>query len=266
MKADFDIAAPDYDKTFTDTLIGKMQRDVVWHYLQKKLPWEKPLKILELNCGTGEDAIFLANMGHEVLATDISSRMLEVCKAKVKKAGLENQITIRQLDMTKLSELVFTEKFDLIFSNFGGLNCLSPQALKKLFAAIQNRLNPGGKLIAVIMPDFCLVESLYFLAKLKFKEIFRRKTKSFLLANVGGVSVKTWYYSPADVKKYLGNDFKEIQFESIGFLPSFMETGIHKNLMFRQTALQTDRFLRWTNYYNATDHFLVEASLNHNLK
>ncbi len=198
MKADFDIAASDYDQTFTHTIIGKIQRDMVWEYLQKKLPWEKPLRILELNCGTGEDAIFLANMGHEVLATDISTHMLEVCKAKVKQAGLENQITIRRLDMTKLSELVFTEKFDLIFSNFGGLNCLPPQDLKKLFTAVKNRLSPSGKLIAVIMPDFCLIESLYFATKRASKKIFRRRTKSFLSVNINGVPIKTWYYSPAE--------------------------------------------------------------------
>jgi len=58
------------------------------------------------------------------------------------------------------------------------------------------RLAKNGKLVLVIMPEFCAWESLYFLAKFKFPQVFRRKNKKGILANVAGKEVKTYYYSP----------------------------------------------------------------------
>jgi ubiquinone/menaquinone biosynthesis C-methylase UbiE len=54
----FDALAGEYDKMFTTSLIGRAQREAVWDVLDRTFfPGEK---ILELNCGTGEDALHLA--------------------------------------------------------------------------------------------------------------------------------------------------------------------------------------------------------------
>ena len=49
-----------------------------------------------MNCGTGEDARWLASQGMQVLATDISAPMIEVAQCKL--AGLpENRETATTL-------------------------------------------------------------------------------------------------------------------------------------------------------------------------
>ena len=68
--AAFDRIAPDYDRRFTDSLIGRAQRDAVWKVLTRT--FRRDDKILELNCGTGEDAIYLASNGISVVALDAS--------------------------------------------------------------------------------------------------------------------------------------------------------------------------------------------------
>ena len=78
MQNAFDQIASSYDETFTYTEIGKKQRNIVWDYLKRTLPADTQLDILELNCGTGEDALFLANIGHSVTATDASEEMLNI--------------------------------------------------------------------------------------------------------------------------------------------------------------------------------------------
>ena len=89
MKTAFDSAAISYDEAFTHTPIGRLQRRRVWRYMRKVLAPYEQARILELNCGTGEDACFFAEMGHEVLATDISEEMLRVTEQKAAALQLE---------------------------------------------------------------------------------------------------------------------------------------------------------------------------------
>jgi len=176
----FDQAAPTYDATFTDTTIGRVQRDRVWRYLDSHLPITSPINILELNCGTGEDAIYLADRGHKVVATDLSPKMLEEVSRKVQIRKLESKIAVTKLDMTapSLSDEVGSfetpKSFDLIFSNFGGVNCLEKEELIQLSHFIKDRLAKNGSLIIVAMPRYCLFDILYRLTHFDLKKIGNR--------------------------------------------------------------------------------------------
>ena len=81
----FDEMAADYDRSFTTSTIGSLMRQAVWWRLDACFrPGDR---VLELNCGTGADAIHLARRGVRVLATDIAPAMLELTRAKVAQAG-----------------------------------------------------------------------------------------------------------------------------------------------------------------------------------
>jgi ubiquinone/menaquinone biosynthesis C-methylase UbiE len=86
--SNFDSAANQYDSDFTHTEIGKMQRRGVYHFLNKKTLTPNSISILEINCGTGEDAIWFSKKGHTISATDASSGMIDVAKQKSKAAGI----------------------------------------------------------------------------------------------------------------------------------------------------------------------------------
>ena len=155
-------------------------------YLEKHLP-AKNLNLLEINCGTGEDALWLAKKGHRVVCTDVSASMLEIVKAKVSNAKLEKKITIQQLDLTKIESWETTEKYDIIFSNFAGLNCLNPTELQVTLAELSKLLKPNGQLILVFLGRFCAWETKYFLLKGTWKSAFRRMNKEAVFADVDGV-------------------------------------------------------------------------------
>src|SRR5260370_29307377 len=70
----FDQLAADYDERFTYSIIGRAQRDAVWKILTNTFKAND--NILELNCGTGEDAIFLAGRAVSLFACDASQQML----------------------------------------------------------------------------------------------------------------------------------------------------------------------------------------------
>lgn len=220
MEASFDKAAANYDDTFTHTEIGKMQRDLVYTELSKHLTSVK--NILEINCGTGEDAIWFAKQNFNITATDISPKMIEVAKEKA-------NLNFKTADINSIASTFENEKFDLLFSNFGGLNCLSKSELTHFFANINLILSEKGQLALVIMPKNTLWERFYFLAKAQFKNIFRRKRES-VIAQVDGENVTTYYYNPKDIVNLANANFETVAVKPIGFFvpPSYLD-GFFKN-------------------------------------
>jgi ubiquinone/menaquinone biosynthesis C-methylase UbiE len=251
MKADFDHAAKNYDNHFTHSEIGKLQRNLVYQQIKKHF---KNIKnILEINCGTGEDAIWLALQEFHVTATDISEKMIEIAQSKSK----VNNLTFKVLDINTLSEE--TENFDLLFSNFGGLNCLTKKELALFFNSAAKTLSENGKMSLVIMPKNTIWEQFYFLLKLDFKNAFRRK-KEVAFANVEGEKVATYYYNPKDIVTLSETNFEFLEVKPIGFFvpPSYLEPffknrkAVLNGLAFLENKIKNRSFLS-----KYADHYII---------
>jgi len=89
----FDELAAGYDADFTAGAIGSLLRAAVWRRLGARFAAGD--RVLELNCGTGEDAVHLASRGVRVLATDASAAMLEVARRKAAAAGVARRTFFR---------------------------------------------------------------------------------------------------------------------------------------------------------------------------
>lgn len=281
--APFDQIAKDYDAAFTETAVGRMQREIVWRFLAqwKKAQNQQTLHVLELNCGTGEDALWLARQGCQVLATDISPAMVAITRAKADQAGLSNLISTQVLDIQDVS-FISTNKtktentpstvhrspssvhrppstgFDLIFSNFGGLNCVPPESLKNLGNALPKLLKPGGYFIAVVMGRFCWWETLYFLFKGKFRTAFRRLSQKSVVANLDGKStIKTWYYSPKSIKKIAQTAPSVLQAVGFWLPPSYLNPFFGKRPRLLAVLNTLEQKCRNAIYTSGADHFLI---------
>jgi ubiquinone/menaquinone biosynthesis C-methylase UbiE len=263
MGVPFDHIASSYDSSFTRTPIGQLQRKQVWHYLEKIMVELKGLDILELNCGTGEDAVLFSEKGFNIVATDVSEEMLKVTQEKVQRYSMQNKISSHYLDLDSFDDSLFEKKFDLVFSNFGGLNCINPQSMRKLLERLPAILAPGGRFVAVVMPKFCVWESIYFLLKFEFRNAFRRWTSSSVDANLQGALVKTWYFKPSQVKDWATN-FTVIDMKPIGIAlpPSFLQAYFSKRrrLLIRLNSLEK-RFGNWSSLSGMADHYLIDLKL-----
>ena len=265
MTQDFDIAAGTYDTDFTLSHTGRLQRDMVWKHLDQRLNSKKHMHILELNCGTGEDAAYLAQKGHVVTATDISKEMLQQAKTKIETKGLNCKVHLKQADIKAIEAWDEQEKFDLVFSNFGGFNCVEAKDLQVFKSKISKHLNNNGAVVLVVMPEYCLWESLYFLLKLRFNEVFRRK-KPCAMADVSGVKVKTWYYSPKKLRQLFGPEFKSVKLKPIGFFapPSYLETLMQRNPWLFKLMSFMERQLSGFAWQGAlSDHYYIELEGAH---
>jgi ubiquinone/menaquinone biosynthesis C-methylase UbiE len=264
MAVPFDHIAGTYDSVFTRSAIGQLQRKHVWKYLEKVIPELSGLEMLELNCGTGEDALMFSDKGFNIIATDVSTEMLKVTEQKAERYSMQHKISSHYLDLESFSETLFDKKFDLIFSNFGGLNCVSPEALQKVFQKIPMMLNEGGRFICVIMPKFCLWESIYYFAKFKFGEIFRRYTSHEVIANLHGTMLKTWYYSPSQVRNWTKNNFEVVRTQPVGITlpPSYLDTFFLRKKKFLISLHQLEKKVnRYSMFSGMADHFIIDLKL-----
>jgi len=259
MPKGFDNASKDYDKGFTFSKIGKAQRNRVYSYISPIISTSKKLSILEINCGTGEDAIKFAKLGHDIFATDVSSEMIEIANAKTNLSNLQFDV----LDINQIKPDEFNQKLDLIFSNFGGLNCLSKDQLHVFFNKCVSLLKPNGKLILVIMSKKCLWEIFYFFLKGKFKTAYRRNTNNPILIDVHGELIKTWYYNPKDIvslteKLFVVKNLKPI---GIGIPPSYLENSILTKGFVFKLLVSFEKLLGFAALAKYADHFIIELEI-----
>lgn len=219
--------APVFDELYNaDTIINYKRARVRRHVLKNLAPGAS---ILELNCGTGEDATYFAKKGFKVHATDISAGMLYQLVQKVEKKKLQKRVSFELCSFTNLHELKKKGRYDLVFSNFAGLNCSGE--LDKVLASLPALLNPGGLATLVILPKFCLWETL-LVFKGKFRTAFRRFfSDKGRKARVEGTYFKCWYYNPSYILKRIKNDFDLVDIEGLCTIvpPSYIEGFAEKH-------------------------------------
>jgi ubiquinone/menaquinone biosynthesis C-methylase UbiE len=225
------------------------------HILRHLKPGDK---ILELNAGTGLDAVYFAGKGYKIHCTDISEGMLQQLAYKVDKLNLSELVTYQLLSFTELDKLGIN-KFDYIFSNFGGLNCTDN--LSDVFKHFSKILLPDGRVTLVIIPPVCPWE-IAVMFRGNFKTAFRRLKKRGIKANVEGVEFKTYYYSLRETVKTLGPRFHVLETQGLASIspPPYMINfpGRFSNLYKRLTQIDESvshsfPFNRWA------DHFILTA-------
>jgi ubiquinone/menaquinone biosynthesis C-methylase UbiE len=213
--------APVFDEQYSADTIIQYKRQRVRAVLQQVLPPNS--QVLELNSGTGEDAIWLAQQGHRVHATDVAVGMQQVLQQKVAAAGLSASISTELCSFTQLEQLQHKGPYHCIFSNFAGLNCTGE--LHKVLAQFDGLLLPGGMAVLVVLPKFCLWEFL-MLFKGKFKTAFRRLFgKNGAAAHLEGQHFTCWYYNPSYIQQQLAASFTLRNLEGLCTLvpPSYIE-------------------------------------------
>jgi demethylmenaquinone methyltransferase/2-methoxy-6-polyprenyl-1,4-benzoquinol methylase len=145
-------AATAYDRMspWYDLLTGSSEK----RYRKAGLAMLEPKKgerILEVGCGTGHSAVFIARAvtpGGYYTAIDISGAMLHKTAQRIAKAGLGNSCDLIHVDACSAA---FAENhFDAVFMSFT-LELLSFDDMILLLRNLHSFLQPGGRLVIVSM-------------------------------------------------------------------------------------------------------------------
>lgn len=121
------------------------------HKLVKDL--DKYLKpksaVLELGCGDGRDALYLAESHHQVIACDFSGAALSQFAGAAARLRVEQQ----SLDITALPYSFAAESFDAVYARLT-LHYFPAAVTHNIFAEIARLLRPGGIFLGLFNSHF----------------------------------------------------------------------------------------------------------------
>ena len=208
--------AETYDQIFPETLVGKIQRDAVWRELDRV--FQSGQRILELNCGTGIDAVHLAERGMRVVACDLSPRMIELATGRSSAANVANRAMFRVMPTEQIAQLVKEGPFDGALSNFSGLNCV--QDLSGVAHSLGNLLRPGAIAVLCMVGRIAPWEIVWHLAHGDTKRAMRR-----LHPMSDDSRVQTHYPPVRAIVRTFAPEFRLLHWRGIGVAvpPSCME-------------------------------------------
>ena len=206
----FDTVAPAYDDLYgpsTNELMAWLRRESITVLLDM---FPKDAHLLEIGCGTGDDAIRLARAGRTILATDISSAMTSITQDKAQSANLDDHIDVMTLAAGELATLPMDRLFDGAYSNFGPLNC-EPD-LNKFASTLSQLLRAGSTFICSVMAPICPIEIVWFALHLQPGKALRRLKRGWHPAGIigpGGTrsTVPTRYLSLRALREAFAPDF-----------------------------------------------------------
>lgn len=141
----------------------------------------KPCKALDLGCGTGNYAIYLAQKGFEMTGVDFSASAIKRAKEKARKKGAGCRFLVADV-VNGLDNL--EETFDFAY-DWTLLHHIYPEYRPQYVANVYRLLRPGGKYLSVCFseddPAFggkgkyrltSMGTTLYFSSEKELRELF----------------------------------------------------------------------------------------------
>ena len=186
----FDRISPKYDAL---NHLLSLNIDKVWRRkVAKAVAKSAPKTILDLATGTADLAITMAkhNPQARIIGLDISEKMLEIGKSKIKKQNLENQIELRFGDAANLP--FEDDTFDVATVAFGVRNF---EDLGRGLSEIHRVLKPNGE---VVILEFSMPE------EFPIKQLYRLYFKHILpwMGRIVSKDEKAYSYLPESVEQF----------------------------------------------------------------
>lgn len=128
----------------------------------------KPCATIDLGCGTGNEAIFLANRGFTVTGVDISEEAIREARRRAEEAGIE-----RNFIASNVLEMPLMGKFDFAIDR-ACFHFLDPEDHPKYLEKLNSILNPGAIFFLVISSDYETAKGPHQFSKQDIREIFGR--------------------------------------------------------------------------------------------
>ena len=204
----FDRIAGAYDELWTTTDAGRAQREAVWRVIEPL--FQTGDEILDIGCGTGEDAMHLGRHGIHVSAIDPSGEMVRIASSRGVAA---TQLAVEELDRIHAT-------YDGALSNFGALNCTAD--LCSVADSLQRLLRPRRYVVICLLNRTCAWEMVWFGLKMRARTAFRRLRRGGVSTSLG---LLVYYPSPRQVERAFESGFELMKSVGVGVCvpPSYVK-------------------------------------------
>lgn len=188
----FDSVAADYDGPRGNNALVQRMRRTLWDVVSREVA--PGSRLLDLGCGTGIDALHFAQLGHRVVATDWSPRMVARTRARATGASPPAPVQVLHLGIQQLDQL--EGRFDGIYSNLGPMNCVPD--LGEAARHCARLLVPGGVLVFSVMGRICPWELAHYTLRGRLRRALVRAARGATPVGMNRHTIWTRYYLPRE--------------------------------------------------------------------
>jgi len=244
----FDRAADGYDAGLRANPVWLLFRHSVQERLRQLFP--KGARVLDVGCGTGEDALLLAEAGVRVFAVDVSPAMVEIARAKARERNIPSSLL--SVEVRTAEDVAGIDgPFDGAYSNFGALNCGDLAAVGRGLARV---LEKGAPVL------------LSWMGPRPLPGVVRHGPRALRGGNrprVGGVPLAVRYPTLREVRDLMGPDFVWHDSFGLGVMmpaPEFPAWPVrHPGLLGVLAGLESV-VRRWPLLRGLGDHLVIEGA------
>lgn len=274
-QAAFDSVAADYDGPRGNNAAIQDMRAEMWRWLDAT--FAPGSRLIDLGCGTGLDAVHLAEAGYRVLATDWSPRMVERTQERAGLAGVAGRVRAmavgahelhrlsgRELDAWpadragETSEGAVAGGFDGAYSNLGPLNCVPD--LRAVSRECARLLRPGGALVFTVIGRHCPWEVLHYARQRRWDRATIRYARGTVPVGMNRQTIWTRYFTPGEFHRDFAAEFELVHVRGICVFapPPYLVDFKQRHAAWHDRLWRLDRRVAgWPGLRQLGDHFLV---------
>lgn len=252
----FDSVAADYDGPRGNNAAIQDMRAEMWRWLD--LSFQPGSRLIDLGCGTGLDAVRMAECGHHVTATDWSPRMVERTRNRAAMAGLDARVQALDVGAHELQQLAGEAAFDGAYSNLGPLNCVPD--LGAVSAQCARLVKPGGALVFTVIGRVCPWEMAHYALRRRWSRLMLRFAQRTVAVGMNQRTIWTRYFTPGEFYRDFEQEFslEHVRGLCLFVPPPYIGWLRERYPRWHERLWRLDRMVAgWPLLRSMGDHFLI---------
>lgn len=252
----FDSVAPDYDGPRGNNALIQAMRTEMWRWLDAT--FHSPSRLIDLGCGTGLDAVRMAQRGHFVTATDWSPLMVERTRERAAQQAVSARVQAIAVGGQDLQLLDGDGAYEGVYSNLGPLNCVPD--LFEVSRQCARLLRPGGRVVFTVVGRICPWEIGHYLLHGKWSRATVRFARGVVPVQMNRQTIWTRYYGPREFYRAFRAEFRLDRYRGLCLFapPPYLKWVRDRYPRWYRALWRLDRHTAgWPLMRAMGDHFLI---------